>query len=169
MSKMRAVRASPPRSGQSSHWTLSCPRTATHWREASGLEARSLLKLYGIRFDILVTGRVGARPGQVGWAGVRSRRGQQPQAGRLSPGLSQAGKFGLIPTTITLGTGAAWLGVVSLTSWLPRAASKHVPPKGPPEPPVLTSSVRVRAGEAVERQVWPGHGSALPLPDHLLL
>ncbi|XP_070131316.1 P2X purinoceptor 6 isoform X6 [Equus przewalskii] len=56
-------------------------RTATHWREASGLEARSLLKLYGIRFDILVTGR--------------------------------AGKFGLIPTTITLGTGAAWLGVIT--------------------------------------------------------
>ncbi|EPY73084.1 P2X purinoceptor 6 [Camelus ferus] len=57
-------------------------RTATHWWEASGVEARSLLKLYGIRFDILVTGR--------------------------------AGKFALIPTTITLGTGAAWLGVVSL-------------------------------------------------------
>lgn len=27
--------------------------------------------------------------------------------------LSQAGKFGLIPTAITVGTGAAWLGVVS--------------------------------------------------------
>lgn len=48
------------------------------------MEARSLFKLYGIRFDILVTG--------------------------------QAGKFGLIPTTITLGTGAAWLGMVSLTN-----------------------------------------------------
>ncbi|XP_047552950.1 P2X purinoceptor 6 isoform X3 [Lutra lutra] len=56
-------------------------RTATHWWKASGGEARSLLKLYGIRFDILVTG--------------------------------QAGKFGLIPTTITLGTGAAWLGVIT--------------------------------------------------------
>ncbi|KAM9623007.1 P2X purinoceptor 6 [Trichechus inunguis] len=56
-------------------------RTATHWWEATGVEARSLLKLYGIHFDILVTG--------------------------------QAGKFGLIPTTITLGTGAAWLGVVT--------------------------------------------------------
>nr|XP_051696991.1 P2X purinoceptor 6 isoform X2 [Oryctolagus cuniculus] len=33
-------------------------RTATHWWEASGVEARSLLKLYGIRFDILVTGQV---------------------------------------------------------------------------------------------------------------
>ncbi|XP_019613265.2 P2X purinoceptor 6 isoform X1 [Rhinolophus sinicus] len=56
-------------------------RTATHWWEASGVEARSLLKLYGIRFDILVTGR--------------------------------AGKFGIIPTTITLGTGVAWLGVIT--------------------------------------------------------
>ncbi|XP_015442271.1 P2X purinoceptor 6 [Pteropus alecto] len=56
-------------------------RTATHWWEASGVEARSLFKLYGIRFDILVTG--------------------------------QAGKFGLIPTTITLGTGAAWLGMIT--------------------------------------------------------
>ncbi|XP_053443395.1 P2X purinoceptor 6 isoform X1 [Nycticebus coucang] len=56
-------------------------RTATHWWEDPGVEARSLLKLYGIRFDILVTG--------------------------------QAGKFGLIPTAITLGTGAAWLGTVT--------------------------------------------------------
>nr|XP_048308319.1 P2X purinoceptor 6 isoform X2 [Myodes glareolus] len=56
-------------------------RTANHWWEASGVEARSLLKLYGIRFDILVTGK--------------------------------AGKFALIPTAITLGTGAAWLGMVT--------------------------------------------------------
>ncbi|XP_004592200.2 P2X purinoceptor 6 [Ochotona princeps] len=56
-------------------------RTATHWGEAPDAEARSLLKLYGIRFDILVTG--------------------------------QAGKFGLIPTAITVGTGAAGLGAVT--------------------------------------------------------
>ncbi|KAB0362998.1 hypothetical protein FD754_007154 [Muntiacus muntjak] len=56
-------------------------RTATHWWQSPGVEARSLLKLYGIRFDILVTGR--------------------------------AGKFGLIPTLISLGTGAAWLGVIT--------------------------------------------------------
>uniref|UniRef100_A0A452TBT5 Purinergic receptor P2X 6 n=1 Tax=Ursus maritimus TaxID=29073 RepID=A0A452TBT5_URSMA len=34
-------------------------RTATHWWKASGVEARSLLKLFGVRFDILVTGQVG--------------------------------------------------------------------------------------------------------------
>uniref|UniRef100_A0A8C8U1H0 Purinergic receptor P2X, ligand-gated ion channel, 6 n=1 Tax=Peromyscus maniculatus bairdii TaxID=230844 RepID=A0A8C8U1H0_PERMB len=56
-------------------------KTANHWWEASGVEARSLLKLYGIRFDILVTGK--------------------------------AGKFALIPTAITVGTGAAWLGMVT--------------------------------------------------------
>nr|AAI17714.1 P2rx6 protein [Mus musculus] len=56
-------------------------RTANHWWAASGVETRSLLKLYGIRFDILVTG--------------------------------QAGKFALIPTAITVGTGAAWLGMVT--------------------------------------------------------
>nr|XP_012632109.1 P2X purinoceptor 6 isoform X9 [Microcebus murinus] len=33
-------------------------RMATHWWQAPGVEARSLLKLYGIRFDILVTGEV---------------------------------------------------------------------------------------------------------------
>lgn len=39
------------------------------------MEARSLLKLYGIRFDILVTGRVGG----AGWGGQgRGGGGQQP-------------------------------------------------------------------------------------------
>ena len=36
--------------------------------------------------------------------------------------ISQAGKFGLIPTLISLGTGAAWLGVVSVES-----VGKHAP------------------------------------------
>ncbi|KAK1328559.1 hypothetical protein QTO34_012132 [Cnephaeus nilssonii] len=85
-------------------------RTATHWWEASGVEARSLLKLYGIRFDVIVTGQVGgARWDGQSWGGRR----QQSWSDRLSPGVSQAGKFGLIPTTITLGTGAAWLGVIT--------------------------------------------------------
>jgi len=72
-----------PRSDSSAshHTFFPALRTAPHWWKASGVEARSLLKLYGIRFDILVTG--------------------------------QAGKFGLIPTIITLGTGAAWLGVIT--------------------------------------------------------
>lgn len=40
--------------------------------------------------------------------------------------ISQAGKFGLIPTLISLGTGAAWLGVVSAAR-----VGKHAP--GPPD------------------------------------
>ncbi|XP_052596011.1 P2X purinoceptor 6 isoform X2 [Peromyscus californicus insignis] len=79
-------------------------RTANHWWEASGVEARSLLKLYGIRFDILVTGKVKFRPGEV-WEDSPSRRG--------SAQVSQAGKFALIPTAVTVGTGAAWLGMVT--------------------------------------------------------
>ncbi|XP_077806859.1 P2X purinoceptor 6 isoform X13 [Macaca mulatta] len=65
-------------------------RTATYWWEQPGVEARTLLKLYGIRFDILVTG--------------------------------QAGKFGLIPMAVTLGTGAAWLGVAKA----PKATANSV-------------------------------------------
>ncbi|OBS63534.1 hypothetical protein A6R68_07942, partial [Neotoma lepida] len=83
-------------------------RTANHWWEASGVEARSLLKLYGIRFDILVTGKVKFRPGEGSvevWEDSPSPRG--------SAQVSQAGKFALIPTAITVGTGAAWLGMVT--------------------------------------------------------
>ncbi|XP_021107910.1 P2X purinoceptor 6 isoform X3 [Heterocephalus glaber] len=32
--------------------------TASHWWESPGMEARSMLKLYGIRFNVLVTGQV---------------------------------------------------------------------------------------------------------------
>uniref|UniRef100_A0A4X2LSH3 Purinergic receptor P2X 6 n=1 Tax=Vombatus ursinus TaxID=29139 RepID=A0A4X2LSH3_VOMUR len=43
-------------------------RTATHWWKPPGMEARSLFKLFGIRFEILVAGQVGAGPGcVVGW------------------------------------------------------------------------------------------------------
>lgn len=59
------VRRRPGRTSPAQEWQQSKPpdfptlRTATHWWKASGVEARSLLKLYGIRFDILVTGQVG--------------------------------------------------------------------------------------------------------------
>ncbi|XP_068956896.1 P2X purinoceptor 6 [Petaurus breviceps papuanus] len=62
---------------------LLCPfcRTASHWWKHPGMEARTLFKLFGIRFEILVAG--------------------------------QAGKFSVISTGITLGTGMALLGVVT--------------------------------------------------------
>uniref|UniRef100_A0A4X2M009 Purinergic receptor P2X 6 n=1 Tax=Vombatus ursinus TaxID=29139 RepID=A0A4X2M009_VOMUR len=41
-------------------------RTATHWWKPPGMEARSLFKLFGIRFEILVAGQVGAGLGPAG-------------------------------------------------------------------------------------------------------
>ncbi|XP_074058389.1 P2X purinoceptor 6 [Macrotis lagotis] len=40
---------------------LLCPfsRTATYWMKPTGIEARSLFKLFGIRFEILVAGQAG--------------------------------------------------------------------------------------------------------------
>lgn len=110
------------------------PRTANHWWEASGVEARSLLKLYGIRFDILVTGKVKFRPGEV-WEDS-PRRGGSAQ-------VSQAGKFALIPTAITVGTGAAWLGMVSLNLGFTLAAVTIR--QGLGHPPDLHSVSWVRA------------------------
>ncbi|KAF5915621.1 hypothetical protein HPG69_015241 [Diceros bicornis minor] len=95
----------------------SSARTATHWWEASGMEARSLLKLYGILRH------------PCHWAGVRGGREQQPQPERLSPGLPQAVKFGLIPTTLTLGTRLAWLGVVSLANMAPSGCRQARAPR----------------------------------------
>ncbi|XP_039771017.1 P2X purinoceptor 6 isoform X3 [Ornithorhynchus anatinus] len=57
-------------------------RTASYWWEPEGREARSLLKVYGIHFDILARG--------------------------------QAGRFGVIPLAVTLGTGLALLGAATV-------------------------------------------------------
>ncbi|XP_069353368.1 P2X purinoceptor 6 isoform X6 [Eulemur rufifrons] len=115
-------------------------RTATHWWEDPGVEARSLLKLYGIRFDILVTG--------------------------------QAGKFGLIPTAITLGTGAAWLGVAkapkatanSLWSELAFASQARLPKclrQGSAPAPTATA-----AGSQTPTPGCPRPGSGTHSPAH---
>ncbi|KAI5133328.1 P2X Purinoceptor 6 [Manis pentadactyla] len=111
-------------------------RTATHWWEASGVEARSLLKLYGIRFNILVTGR--------------------------------AGKFGLIPTAITLGTGAAWLGAITffcdlLLLYVDGEAHFYWKTKQRPRrrPPALSSQWQLP-------QPAPGHPGVSEWARHLL-
>ncbi|XP_075710894.1 P2X purinoceptor 6 [Rhinoderma darwinii] len=57
-------------------------RTATYYWDRDRREYRDLLKLFGIRFEISVTG--------------------------------EARKFGLVPTAICLGTGCAFLGVITL-------------------------------------------------------
>lgn len=62
------------------------PRTANHWWEASGVEARSLLKLYGIRFDILVTGKVKFRPEEGLWKLRGTAPAPETQPGSLRQG-----------------------------------------------------------------------------------
>ncbi|KAG9487836.1 hypothetical protein GDO78_007564 [Eleutherodactylus coqui] len=57
-------------------------RTATYYWDRENHEYRDLLKLYGIRFEISVTGEVR--------------------------------KFGLVPTAVSLGTGCAFLGAITL-------------------------------------------------------
>ncbi|XP_069816826.1 P2X purinoceptor 6 [Dendropsophus ebraccatus] len=57
-------------------------RTATYYWDQDRHQYRDLLKLYGIRFEISVTG--------------------------------EARKFGLVPTAVSLGTGCAFLGAITL-------------------------------------------------------
>lgn len=40
-------------------------RFAKYYRDAEGVDYRTLIKAYGIRFDVMVNGKVRARPG---WA-----------------------------------------------------------------------------------------------------
>lgn len=77
------------------------------------------------------------------------------RAARLTH-ISQAGKFGLIPTAITLGTGAAWLGVVSgFSKWDPG------PPQAQPHP---RGEVGKWRGQVAARpQVHPALTDHIPL------
>lgn len=93
------------------------------------MEFRTLIKAYGIRFDVLVNGRVRLPWG--GWAGPGPDRhvGRDPAIHLLAhPALSlsvlQAGKFNIIPTIINVGSGVALMGVVS-TSPLPPLYPVH--------------------------------------------
>lgn len=46
------------------------PRFAKYYRDAAGVEVRTLMKAYGIRFDVMVNGRVGEPHLPFGgWAG----------------------------------------------------------------------------------------------------
>lgn len=92
----------------------------------------------------------GHTTGWVGGQGWWGAGGQGWSWLRAHP-VSQAGKFGLIPTLISLGTGAAWLGVVSAES-----VGKHAPS-------LMSGLVRAGLGGG------SGHSLALPSPDHLPL
>lgn len=106
------------------------PRFAKYYTDPAGTEHRTLIKAYGIRFDIIVFGKVaGHRPLSFGPCQSPSRRarGPLPTLHRLSPTPIfsfflyflfsshhvQAGKFDIIPTMINIGSGLALLGVVS--------------------------------------------------------
>lgn len=86
MSKMEAWEGQPAWEWAEQATRLSLARrTATHWWEASGVEARSLLKLYGIRFDVIVTGQVGgARWDGQSWGGRRRPSWSETQPRCLS-------------------------------------------------------------------------------------
>ncbi|XP_009436126.1 P2X purinoceptor 6 isoform X3 [Pan troglodytes] len=115
-------------------------RTATHWWEQPGVEARTLLKLYGIRFDILVTG--------------------------------QAGKFGLIPTAVTLGTGAAWLGVAKAPKattnsvWRELALASQARLAECLRQSSAPAPMATAAGSQTQTPGWPCPSSDTHLPTH---
>ncbi|KAK2110528.1 P2X purinoceptor 5 [Saguinus oedipus] len=72
-------------------------RFAKYYRDASGVEFRTLIKAYGIRFDVMVNGKVcGFSCSEAGQGG--------------------AGKFSIIPTVINLGSGVALMGAVSTSA-----------------------------------------------------
>lgn len=97
------------------------------------MEFRTLIKAYGIRFDVLVNGRVSElRLPLGGWAGPGRGRhaGRDPAIHLLPhPALSlsvlQAGKFNIIPTIINVGSGVALMGVVSTSPLLPPSPLPH--------------------------------------------
>lgn len=125
------------RQGRSSKAELSpepcLPRFAKYYRDEAGVEFRTLMKAYGIRFDIMVNGRVcELRLPLGGWAGpgwgrpVGKALGGVPRdpAVHLPPSpclvsLLQAGKFNIIPTVINVASGVALMGVVSTSPLLP--------------------------------------------------
>lgn len=110
---------------------LPFPRFAKYYNDLTGTEHRTLIKAFGIRFDIIVFGKVAGPPAphpdpashSSGWA--RGEVSSPDSLPALYPPLSQfphspphpdplqAGKFDIIPTMINIGSGLALLGVVS--------------------------------------------------------
>lgn len=97
------------------------PRFAKYYNDPTGAEHRTLTKAYGIRFDIIVFGKVAWPPSSLlGWPGAGGPLLSlhlllpTPVATFFSSSRHlQAGKFDIIPTMINIGSGLALLGVVS--------------------------------------------------------
>lgn len=84
------------------------------------------MKAYGIRFDVIVNGKVCRSSshsrawwllGQGGWSARWGSSGP-PCLTHLAVSVSQAGKFSIIPTVINIGSGLALMGAVSTSSAL---------------------------------------------------
>lgn len=101
-------------------------RTASYYWDSKRQHYRSLLKLYGIRFDISVHGQVACphtplpchclqRSSCSSTASLWAPGSPLPSLCLLSstPCFHQAGKFGIIPAAVSFGTGIAFLGTVS--------------------------------------------------------
>lgn len=104
-------------------WHGSCPlvsmspcpcRHARYYRWPDGSERRTLIKAFGIRFDVLVYGSVRVGPGLGGWQGGQ---GLWPTRALLP----QAGKFGIVPTLINTVAAFTSIGVVSCGRSQPRS------------------------------------------------
>ncbi|OBS79092.1 hypothetical protein A6R68_18500 [Neotoma lepida] len=90
-------------------------RFAKYYRDLTGNEQRTLIKAYGIRFDIIVFGKVGPPLNLSGRSLPPSYFLQSPPSEHLfSSYLTQAGKFDIIPTMINVGSGLALLGVATV-------------------------------------------------------
>lgn len=98
-----------------------CPcRHARYYRWPNGSERRTLIKAFGIRFDVLVYGSVRVGPGTRGVAAgsgtLASKVGDSGQQALLP----QAGKFGIVPTLINTVAAFTSIGVVSWGCSQPR-------------------------------------------------
>lgn len=80
------------------------------------------MKAYGIRFDVIVNGKVcgSSSPSGAwrllargGWRCPGIQRSTLPHSSSVS--VSQAGKFSIIPTVINIGSGLALMGAVSIS------------------------------------------------------
>ncbi|KAK2102775.1 P2X purinoceptor 4 [Saguinus oedipus] len=81
-------------------------RFAKYYKDLAGNEQRTLIKAYGIRFDIIVFGKVARATGSPPSLPQGTR-------GLSLPPREHAGKFDVIPTMINIGSGLALLGMVS--------------------------------------------------------
>ncbi|KAL0583749.1 P2X purinoceptor 5 [Plecturocebus cupreus] len=85
-------------------------RFAKYYRDAAGVEFRTLIKAYGIRFDVMVNGKVCVGSPVLRLGGVGPGDPAVRPAAFTGLSVFQAGKLSIIPTVINLGSGVALMG-----------------------------------------------------------